>query len=1106
MEAKIILGAIVVVAVFGLAALGLRRRWQKNLARERLAAELEQKRLATRLGLLMRYAKDIIFLGDATARLVDANEEAVATYGWTREELRNMTVEDFRAPEGKHEISQNVERVNEAGAAIYETVHRRKDGTTFPVEVRAQRVELEGEVHALCVVRDITERRRQQQRIAQLGRMYRVLSRINEVIFRATDKAGLFPQACQAIVESGGFQLAWIGWHDPFSHTIRPVARHGEMAEQVAGSVIETKDCAEGRGTGGTAFREKRTEVCNDIRNTPSMAPWRQQVETAGVRSSIAIPIRERGEVQGLLMVYDRTKDCFGPEEVALLEEAAANLSVAVDMFAERERRRLIEERYRLIADNTSDVVWLADVRTRKFAYVSPAIRRARGYGPEEIEGGVVGQFAVAETAKAIQEELDRRIAAFNRGELADAHHTYEVTLPHKDGSLRQTEVLTTLLAGADGQAAIILGVNRDITERKQAALRLQQAEELYRGIFEGAPMGIYRVAPTGETLAANDALARIFGYGSGDAAMAAVTDASRRIWRDPAVRRAYEDELNTNGVVRNLECEMRRTDGENIWVSVTARAVRGPDGAIRFYEGFVEDISERRRLELSVRESERLLTATFEQASVGIAYTDATLAIQRSNRRLREMLECTEGDLRQGDFRRFVRGDDYATQQARMEEVRDRRLEGFALEIRFTRKEGTFFWGNLSATALRQKSGDVAGYVVILDDITERRVAREALIQFNQELEARVAARTAELAARNTEMQGLMGSIPDTVLLCDRKGGVVFSHLPRPEERPPLIARGFAGEQWADTDPALRELVAKVLAAVEADGGTAVRDFDFPENGQTVSLEARAAVIESDRVLIVLRDISARKQIERDIQANLERERQLSGMKSQFLAIASHEFRTPLAAALGSLELLERHAATISEAKRADLLARSQRSLNRLTAIINDVLSVGRIESGRVTVQRMAIDLPRFVQDVIRELELGDRQQHRLVFERTGGPEIVATDSSLLHHILSNLVGNALRYSPAGTTVTVTLALAPEAFALTVADEGIGIPAEERERVFEPFVRGSNVGAIGGTGLGLNIVKRYAELMGGRIELLPTGQGAAFRIHILTPVDAKES
>jgi signal transduction histidine kinase len=108
-----------------------------------------------------------------------------------------------------------------------------------------------------------------------------------------------------------------------------------------------------------------------------------------------------------------------------------------------------------------------------------------------------------------------------------------------------------------------------------------------------------------------------------------------------------------------------------------------------------------------------------------------------------------------------------------------------------------------------------------------------------------------------------------------------------------------------------------------------------------------------------------------------------------------------------------------------------------------------------------------------------------------------VPADTSLLHHILSNLVGNAARYSPPGTTISVTLAVDPDEFVLVVADEGIGIPEAERVRIFEPFVRGSNVGQVGGTGLGLNIVKRYTELMGGTIEVLPADRGAAFRVRL---------
>jgi signal transduction histidine kinase len=275
------------------------------------------------------------------------------------------------------------------------------------------------------------------------------------------------------------------------------------------------------------------------------------------------------------------------------------------------------------------------------------------------------------------------------------------------------------------------------------------------------------------------------------------------------------------------------------------------------------------------------------------------------------------------------------------------------------------------------------------------------------------------------------------------------------------------------------------------------VRDFDHALNGSTLSIEARATPAGSDRLLILLRDVSSRKRIERDMLANLERERQLSEMKSQFVSVASHEFRTPLAAAVGSLELLERHAARMTEAKRGELLTRIQGSLARLTTIMNEVLNLSRADSGRVKVKRMAVDLPRFVQDIVREVEMGDRQQHAFSFQVSGGPNVVPADTNLLNHILSNLIGNAVRYSPAGTTISIALALGDQTFSFTVADEGIGIPESERDRIFEPFVRGSNVGQIGGTGLGLNIVKRYTELMGGRIELLPGGKGAVFRVSV---------
>ena len=234
-----------------------------------------------------------------------------------------------------------------------------------------------------------------------------------------------------------------------------------------------------------------------------------------------------------------------------------------------------------------------------------------------------------------------------------------------------------------------------------------------------------------------------------------------------------------------------------------------------------------------------------------------------------------------------------------------------------------------------------------------------------------------------------------------------------------------------------------------------------------------------------------------REVEKLLEREHQLSEMKSQFITVASHEFRTPLAAAVGSLDLLERHAGRLPEAKRGELITRIQGALARLTSIMNDMVMLNRADSGELKETRMDVDLGRFVTDVIQKAEANDRQRHAFSFRQTGGPGVVPADTSLLHHILFNLLANAVKYSPPETKISVTLEFGEQTISLTVADEGIGIPEAEREWVFEPFVRGSNVGQIGGTGLGLNIVKRYVELLGGRIELLPAARGTTFRVNL---------
>lgn len=422
-----------------------------------------------------------------------------------------------------------------------------------------------------------------------------------------------------------------------------------------------------------------------------------------------------------------------------------------------------------------------------------------------------------------------------------------------------------------------------------------------------------------------------------------------------------------------------------------------------------------------------------------------------------------------------------------------DRSRESTAIEVDQICKDGSVVPTEVVASLLLDAAGRPTHVLSVARDISERRRAREALERFNQELEERVALRTDELAARNREIQALLDSIPDTVLLCDASGTMISAHSP-----PELAGRDRADGTNRNSQEAFwREIARAVQSDPPAGDRTMVREFDRPMNGNVVSFESRATRVGPDRMLILVRDISARKRMEQDVLAHLERERQLSALKSQFITVASHEFRTPLAAAVGSVELLERHAARLPEAKRGELLTRIHVALDRLTSIMDDMVMLSRADSGQMKATRLEVDLGGFVRDVVRNIELADRRQHTFSVQQTGAPGAVPADTNLLHHILSNLLENAVRYSPPGTRIDVALEVGEQTFALTVADDGIGVPAADRERIFEAFVRGSNIGEIGGTGLGLNLAKRYTELMGGRIELLPAERGAAFRVSV---------
>lgn len=228
-------------------------------------------------------------------------------------------------------------------------------------------------------------------------------------------------------------------------------------------------------------------------------------------------------------------------------------------------------------------------------------------------------------------------------------------------------------------------------------------------------------------------------------------------------------------------------------------------------------------------------------------------------------------------------------------------------------------------------------------------------------------------------------------------------------------------------------------------------------------------------------KEVVERKRAEEETRKALEKEREFNDLKTKFVSIASHEFRTPLSTILSSIALVEQYKQRNELDKIDKHTLRVRSSVEHLTAILNDFLSLGRLEEGKVEVINELIPLESFFQDLIEEVKPSlKKSQHVLLQLKTEKP--VFTDMRILRNILFNLISNASKYSDEGKNIEIQVSTDSKTLSIAIRDHGIGIPEEDHKHLFERFFRAGNVSNIQGTGLGLNIVKRYVDLLKGDI------------------------
>ena len=245
-------------------------------------------------------------------------------------------------------------------------------------------------------------------------------------------------------------------------------------------------------------------------------------------------------------------------------------------------------------------------------------------------------------------------------------------------------------------------------------------------------------------------------------------------------------------------------------------------------------------------------------------------------------------------------------------------------------------------------------------------------------------------------------------------------------------------------------------------------------------------------------------KQLEfsrKKLEESLQKEKELNELKSRFVSMASHEFRTPLSTVMSSASIISKYKNEDQDDKRLKHVDRIKSAVNNLTGILNDFLSLSKLEENKVEVKKNDIEFEALCASIEADLANMFKEGQRIAHENINVVRVFKTDERILKNILFNLISNAIKYSPVNSTIQCRAEIVDKQLKLSIKDQGIGIPENEQKYLFERFFRASNVENVQGTGLGLNIVKRYVELLNGGITF-ESKQGFGTTFHITIEID----
>lgn len=741
-------------------------------------------------------------------------------------------------------------------------------------------------------------------------------------------------------------------------------------------------------------------------------------------------------------------------EELARLRRHVTDLQKAERECRQKELRvQETERRYYHLVDLAPDAI--AIVSGRRIVYANQATAVLFGaQDRQQIVGQPVGKFLptyAKDTAKRITERVKDNDSVIH----------FRQKGRRLDGSVIDVEVAERPFKYQGKQAH--LTVFHDITEREQALSRLRESEAILRRVTDNMLDVVSEIDPNGIIRYASPSHKKVLGYEPRDLVG---TSVYRIIHPDDlaGILAASQRAVSTGAPTR-AEVRVRHADGHYIWIELVGTALF--DDAGRFTGGVfgARDITERRRAEEELRESERKYRELTDALPQPVFEADERGRITFANPAALRAFGYTPEDVEKGiEIVNTIAPHD----RPRARRVLKRVMEGEVLtgteydEYEMMRKDGSRFPAVIYSVAIA-RDGRLVGLRGIVVDITDRKRMERAL----EESEAKY--------------RGLFETALHGILVTDERGRLVDVN-PRACELTGWDREGLLKLTLFDLVPqAERRNAVDSFKHLKREGRMHLELRVMRKDGSTFDAEIAAAKSEPRLYQVVVQDISARRRAER------------LRFLEEYISLVSHDLRNPLTVVVGQAEWLERVLSKKTMAREASAAEGIRKSGQRMNAMIGDLVESARLEAGPLALNKQPVDLVGLVTDLVQRIGTAEDRERIEVVTAAKLPKVPA-DPFRIERAIVNLVTNALKYSMAPSPVVLRVGREDGNALVSVTDYGVGIPPEDLPHLFQRFYRARTAKKAGGLGLGLYITRLIVEAHGGRVWVKSQlGKGSTF-------------